>query len=110
MLSGNTNPRYLLEPSNASITILRSSRDSGGWYPSRLAVPFLCCMFGLVSDPSQTLPLKIIRGYHAFCRQDFMVSVHLTKGAESDVLAFSPHLHIALVGPLHPGDTSKERC
>jgi hypothetical protein len=87
-----------------------SSRDSGGWYPSRLAVPFLCCMFGLVSDPSQTLPLKIIRGYHAFCCQDFMVSVHLTKGAESDVLAFSPHLHIALVGPLHPGDTSKERC
>jgi hypothetical protein len=40
---------------------LPSSRDSSGWYPSRLAVPFFSCMFGLVSDLFQTLPLKTIR-------------------------------------------------
>jgi hypothetical protein len=39
-----------------------------------------------------------------------MVSVHLLKGAESDVFAIPLTSHIALVGPFHAQDTSCERC
>jgi hypothetical protein len=83
---------------------LLSSRDSGGWYPSQLAVPIFAAPSSVWSlVPFQTLTLTIICGYHAFCRQDFRVSVHLTKGAESDVFAFSPHFAYCISGPIASG-------
>jgi hypothetical protein len=39
-----------------------------------------------------------------------MVSVHLSKCAESDVLAFSPHVAYCISGPIDPRKIRAERC